>query len=483
LHERGYVIPCARPFAKDGFNVKQIIAADLAFVPEIVAKLPGAGKPSVTRASTRGVLDRLGTRSLGMARRSASMFAEVPVPLVSCRDRSPRLPYGRSCLSRTSSEPVGQDWEGSVTVQPAKVHGSVKQAQVSPADGRPPERSRNMPKVTVITPNYNHARYLPKRLDSIVDQTFRDFELIILDNASTDHSREVIESYTKDPRVRAFFNAENNGSTFKQWNLGLSHAKGGYIWFAEADDYADPLLLETLVDRLDRHPNVGLAFCQSWAVDEDCNKLSSWLEVLKLQYQSSHWLTDYVNSGHDECTDYLFLHNSIPNASAVLLRREVLDRAGGVAHDMQLAGDWMTYVNVLSISDIAFVSAPLNYFRQHVATVRSRLAQKKVPRRETRRVQRVLAKRYGRRRLLRGCREVLPWYVNNMIYWVRRPPYDEVPLPRALGLLAWFAHIHPMAFGIALRILSWELMTQLARRVGLLGLARKMKSLSASLNR
>jgi glycosyltransferase involved in cell wall biosynthesis len=52
-----------------------------------------------------------------------------------------------------------------------------------------------MPSVTVITPNYNHARYLPKRLDSTLDQTFRDFELIILDNASTDNSREVIESY------------------------------------------------------------------------------------------------------------------------------------------------------------------------------------------------------------------------------------------------------------------------------------------------
>ena len=62
-----------------------------------------------------------------------------------------------------------------------------------------------MPKVTVITPNYNHARFLPKRLDSILGQTFQDFELIILDDASTDNSREVIESYAKDPRVRAFF--------------------------------------------------------------------------------------------------------------------------------------------------------------------------------------------------------------------------------------------------------------------------------------
>jgi hypothetical protein len=193
--------------------------------------------------------------------------------------------------------------------------------------------------------------------------------------------------------------------------------------------------------------------------------LYSWLDVAEFCYQSSHWRTDYISSGHNECTKYLFLTNSIPNASAVLLRREALDRAGGVPHDMQLAGDWLIYINVLSISDIAFISAPLNYFRQHVATSRSRLAGKKGPRRETWRVQRVLVRRYGRRTLLRGCRDVLPLFVNNVIYGGRRPPHGEVPLrlPEALGLLKWFARIHPVAFGIALRILSWELMAQLTR--------------------
>jgi hypothetical protein len=149
---------------------------------------------------------------------------------------------------------------------------------------------------------------------------------------------------------------------------------------------------------------------------------------------------------------------------------------------MQLAGDWMTYINILSISDIAFVSEPLNYFRHHVDTVRSRLAQNKIPRRETQKVQRVLVKRYGRRRLLRGCRHVLPSYVNSMINWGRRPPYDEVPLRQSLGLLARFARIHPMAFGIAVRILSLELMAYLTRRVGLLGLARKIRKMSAISN-
>ena len=97
-----------------------------------------------------------------------------------------------------------------------------------------------MPRVTVVTPNYNHARYLPERIDSILAQTFQDFELLILDNASTDDSREVIGSYARHQNVRAIFNAENNGSPYKQWKLGLSQTKGEYIWFAESDDYADP---------------------------------------------------------------------------------------------------------------------------------------------------------------------------------------------------------------------------------------------------
>src|SRR5271157_795405 len=175
-----------------------------------------------------------------------------------------------------------------------------------------PPRTRNMPRVTVVTPNYNHARYLPERIDSILAQTFQDFELLILDNASTDNSREVIESYTRHHNVRATFNAKNNGSPFKQWNLGLSQAKGEYVWLAEADDYADNALLETLVDRLDRHPNVGLAVCQSWTVDQDSKLLGNYRDLQEYQNHSSHWREDYVNAGHDECKNYLFWHNTIP---------------------------------------------------------------------------------------------------------------------------------------------------------------------------
>ena len=233
-----------------------------------------------------------------------------------------------------------------------------------------------MPKVTVVTPNYNHARYLPRRLDSILNQTFQDFELIILDNASTDNSREVIESYAKDPRVKAIFNPVNNGSTFKQWNLGLSHARGEYIWFAESDDYADPSLLETLVDRLDRHPNVGLAYCQSWVVDEDDNLLYNYLENLEQENQTTPGVRTIsipaMTNVSITCSCAIPSPTRVPSCS----RRSILERAGGPPSDMLLYGDLLTYINVLSISDIAFVSSPLNYFRQHPSTVRKRVSKR-----------------------------------------------------------------------------------------------------------
>src|ERR1700686_241166 len=107
--------------------------------------------------------------------------------------------------------------------------------------------STYIPKVSIIIPNYNHARYLRKRMDSVLGQTFQNFELILLDDCSTDESRSILLEYATDPRVRIDFNEKNSGSTFRQWNKGVRLAHGEYVWIAESDDYADPHLLERLV--------------------------------------------------------------------------------------------------------------------------------------------------------------------------------------------------------------------------------------------
>ena len=100
--------------------------------------------------------------------------------------------------------------------------------------------SLKKPKLSVIVPNYNYARFLNARIGSILNQSFQDFELILLDDCSTDNSREVLECYRNNPHVsHIVFNEQNSGSPFIQWMKGIELARGEYIWIAEADDLAD----------------------------------------------------------------------------------------------------------------------------------------------------------------------------------------------------------------------------------------------------
>jgi glycosyltransferase involved in cell wall biosynthesis len=336
-----------------------------------------------------------------------------------------------------------------------------------------------LPKVTVITPNYNHARFLPRRLDSILAQSFRDFELIILDNASTDNSREVITAYVHDPRVRAIFNKRNNGSPFKQWNLGLRHATGEYLWIAEADDYAEPTLLETLVHRLERHPNVGLAMCQSFIVDSEDRIQFNYVEYIRFLKicegrDLSRWNEDFVAHGREYCRNYLYPYNSIANASAVVFRRSALEAVKGAPDNMRLCGDWMTYVNVLINSDFAFVSAHLNYFRRHEATSRMQTP-REITLREIRIIQRRVNDHFGLGERDRIFYECLPHEVGRVIEEERRPPHNKVPPLKSLKLLLRFFRLHPQAFGLALRMLGKEQVADLARRLRLLGLIRSLR--------
>lgn len=227
-----------------------------------------------------------------------------------------------------------------------------------------------MPAVSAIVPSYNHAPFLERRLRSILEQTYQDIEVLVIDDASTDASMTVLERYHTEPRVRIERNAVNSGSPFAQWNRGLARTTAPLVWIAESDDDADPRLLETLVARLERHPRCGLAFAQSLSVDADgCahGTLTQWTDHV----DAARWRTDYASSGREECAQYLAVANTIPSASAVVFRREIMTLVGGAPAHMRLAGDWMTWLRMLLVSDVAFVAAPLNRHRSHAGTVRA----------------------------------------------------------------------------------------------------------------
>jgi glycosyltransferase involved in cell wall biosynthesis len=228
-----------------------------------------------------------------------------------------------------------------------------------------------MPTVSIVVPNYNHARYLQRRVDSILAQTYRDFELILLDDCSTDNSREILADYARDSNVQVEFNSENSGSVFKQWNKGVQKARGRYVWIAESDDYADPRFLARMVAILDGRPDATFAYCGSWRVDEEERHLAS-SDPYVDRLDADHWRTDFVVDGLRECQQFLVLCSPFANASAVVFRKDVYDSVGQADERLHLCGDYKVWAEMALKGKIAYVAEPLNYFRSHLESVRSR---------------------------------------------------------------------------------------------------------------
>lgn len=225
-----------------------------------------------------------------------------------------------------------------------------------------------MPKVSVVIPNYNHARFLRKRIDSVLQQTFQDFELILLDDCSTDDSRSILSSYAADPRVTIEFNDANSGSTFKQWNKGVRLALGEYVWIAESDDYADPRFLERLVAVLDADPRVVFVNCRSWRVDAD-GQVNGYADSYLETVDPEKWTKDFNVDGREECRQYFVRVNAVCNASSVLFRRAVYECVGGADENLRFCGDWKLWASMALTGRVAYLSEPLNYYRTHSATV------------------------------------------------------------------------------------------------------------------
>jgi glycosyltransferase involved in cell wall biosynthesis len=229
------------------------------------------------------------------------------------------------------------------------------------------------PKVSVVVPNYNHALYLRQRLDSIINQEFQDFEVIILDDVSTDNSRKVIQPYARYPAFRFLFGETRSGSVFKQWQKGLASARGEYIWFAESDDCSSPYFLSQLLPVLESDKSLGLVYCQSYLVDPSSRVFGDavqWTDDL----DRFRWRSNFKNSGLAEVRDYLSKKNTIPNASAVLIRTRVLRSIDRIDDGYKLCGDWLVWIKILLQSNIGYVAKKLNYWRQYSSNARTHIA-------------------------------------------------------------------------------------------------------------
>lgn len=148
--------------------------------------------------------------------------------------------------------------------------------------------NKALPLVSVIIPNYNHARFLDQRLQSVLNQTYRNIEVIILDDCSTDNSLEVIEKYRSDARIAdVIVNEKNSGNTFLQWDKGIHLAQGELVWIAESDDYCELNMLEELVKAYYKKRGTVLAYSTSEYVGESGERLFHPSPINKNKYCKS----------------------------------------------------------------------------------------------------------------------------------------------------------------------------------------------------
>ncbi len=225
------------------------------------------------------------------------------------------------------------------------------------------------PTISIIIPCYNHARFLSARLDSISKQSFSDFEIILLDDASPDNSQTILDEYAKrEARVSVVdFNVQNSGCVNEQWIKGVKLAKGQYVWIAESDDVAAPDFLEILLRQFEKTPQISMAYCNSMIIDESGKQLGVY--DFSSEYYENRWQRDFVLDGKTMIRDHLVFQNVIPNVSAVLFKRDSLS-ASLTRNRMKYCADWYCYVRLLFDSSIAYVNRPLNFFRSHTHSTR-----------------------------------------------------------------------------------------------------------------
>lgn len=219
--------------------------------------------------------------------------------------------------------------------------------------------------VSIIIPNYNHSVFLKERIDSILNQTYQNFELIILDDCSTDDSKMVIETYRKHPSVQhIIYNKENSGSPFLQWKKGVTLTKGEFVWIAESDDFAEPDFLQKTVLQIEKNKKIGLVYCDSNIIQK--NIITTTFKQKNSTYMNDvNWEKDYLIKGLNELERHLIRNCIIYNVSAVLFRKDALSAVIHKIIGFKYAGDWVAYMLIALSYNIYYISETLNNYRSH----------------------------------------------------------------------------------------------------------------------
>jgi len=210
------------------------------------------------------------------------------------------------------------------------------------------------PKVSVLIPTYNYARYLPEAIESVLQQEFADFEVLIADDCSTDHSAAIIQDFARrDSRIRYQFHSPNMGMV-ANWNWCLQQARGDYVKYLFGDDrLAGPQSLGTLVAALDAAPTATLAASARYVLDEQSRIVDLWNPLSTGLHRGAAVIMQCL--AQDQ--------NLIGEPTAVMFRRHQGQRGFHPAY-RQLV-DLEMWFHLLESGDLVYIAEPLCCFRRH----------------------------------------------------------------------------------------------------------------------
>lgn len=220
------------------------------------------------------------------------------------------------------------------------------------------------PKVSIIVPTYNYGQFITKTLASVAAQTFQDYEVLIIDNASEDDTTNIVKRWTEsDSRFRYHRNASNLG-LFASCNIGFDTSRGTYLVLLSADDYWEDSFLEKSVAALDANPDCSFSY-SAW---RNFNTLAGSDETNTVGY-----IAPPKASGIYDETAPLLAHNWITN-SITLIRKDLCAKIGGYVHPRLChLGDWFLWLRLLTQGPAYYINESLGNYRLHSSSESSRL--------------------------------------------------------------------------------------------------------------
>ncbi len=207
-----------------------------------------------------------------------------------------------------------------------------------------------MPKFSVVMSAYNYGRWIGEAIQSVLDQTFKDFELIVADDGSTDNTAEIVASF---PGVK-YFRQENQGPAAAT-NAGVAISQGEYLAFTGANDHLLPYALEKAAEIMDAHPEVGMVYGQAFMMDADGH-------VYRIR-GSSILKQSAIIDGKEQIRELLFENRIIP---AMMVTRRCFDAVGGVNEELRaIAEDRHFCIKVAKKFSLAYIAEPIVRYRLH----------------------------------------------------------------------------------------------------------------------